>query len=32
MSKRDAKEYDKLIKEKDKLERVALVERMQQRD
>ena len=32
MSKRDTKEYEKLIKEKDKLERVDLVERMQQRD
>lgn len=29
MSKRESKQYQKLIKEKDKLEREALVERMQ---
>jgi hypothetical protein len=32
MSKRESKQYQKLIKEKDKLEREALVERMQMRD
>jgi hypothetical protein len=32
LNKRDSKQFQKLLKEKDKLEREALVQRMQMRD